>query len=128
MILWKLDAVHIDVETAFLHGALEEDIYTECPDGMENINHDEDCLHLRHYIYGLVQSTRQYWKKKFVAILRDVRFKGGSADPCLLIKQDKLGIVMLGIYIEDCLCIGNKAAIDKVIGDLQAKGLTLKVE
>jgi len=127
MILWNLDAVLIDVETAFLHGELEEDIYMECPDGMENVNRDEDCLHLRRCIYGLVQSARQYWKK-FVAILRDIGFKGGSADPCLMTKQDELGIVMLGIYVDDCLCIGNKAAIDKVIKDLQDKGLTLKVE
>ena len=39
MLRENLDGIIIDVETAFLHGDLEEDIYMECPEGLE---HDMD--------------------------------------------------------------------------------------
>jgi len=37
MIIWGLDALIIDVETAFLCGNLEEEIYMDFPEGMEKM-------------------------------------------------------------------------------------------
>ena len=45
----------IDIETAFLTGELEEEIYMECP---ETIGDEEtECVKLEKTIYGLVQSS-----------------------------------------------------------------------
>jgi hypothetical protein len=33
---WKLKSKIVDVESAFLNGDLEEEIYMDCPDGMEH--------------------------------------------------------------------------------------------
>jgi hypothetical protein len=55
MMVWNLKAKIIDIETAFLHGDLEERIYIEIPRGMQvgdGKYHD-----LEKTIYGLVQST-----------------------------------------------------------------------
>jgi len=83
MIVWGLDAIIVDVETAFLHGDLEEEIYMNLPQGMNG--ESDECLLLLKALYGLVQGARQWWKK-FVGILKHIEFKGGFADPCLMIK------------------------------------------
>ena len=57
MLTLGLEGKLIDIEVAFLHGDLEEDIYMDCPEGMEDAQPDE-CLKLEHTIYGLVQSAR----------------------------------------------------------------------
>jgi hypothetical protein len=60
MIVFGLDALIFDVMTAFLNGDLEEEIYMDCPEGLEQ--EDDECLLLLKTIYGLVQSSRQvFW-------------------------------------------------------------------
>ena len=73
--IWNLSAKIIDVETAFLHGELEEEIYMEAPEGSE-LNRAEDCLLLVKAIYGLVQASRMYFIY-FIKILRKLGFVGG---------------------------------------------------
>jgi Reverse transcriptase (RNA-dependent DNA polymerase) len=71
MIVWGLDALIFDVVTAFLTGNLEEEIYMECPKGLEH--EDDEILQLLKAIYGLVQASRQY-NKKFTSILKRIGF------------------------------------------------------
>ena len=52
----------VDIETAFLYGDLEEDIYMECPQGMADVKKDDSII-LNTYVYGLVQAACQYYKK-----------------------------------------------------------------
>jgi Reverse transcriptase (RNA-dependent DNA polymerase) len=54
-ILWNLSSVIIDVETAFLHGDLNESIYMLPPKGT-NIGPNQ-CVHLDKALYGLVQAA-----------------------------------------------------------------------
>ena len=90
MIMMKLKGKIVDVETAFLHGDLSEDIYMEIPDGLdtaegyEEVKVSEDCLKLLKSCYGLVQAAREWWKK-LTAILKDIGFTGGNVDPCLYV-------------------------------------------
>jgi len=58
LFVWNLQTKIIDVETAFLYGNLEEEIYMECPDGMNG--NDDECLLLLQSIYALVQAARQW--------------------------------------------------------------------
>jgi len=82
MLVWKLNAIIIDVETTFFHGDLQEEIYMDLPAGMTGFK--DECLLLVKPIYGLVQGARQWWKK-LILILRKIGFKGGNADSCLMI-------------------------------------------
>jgi Reverse transcriptase (RNA-dependent DNA polymerase) len=60
-ILWKLQANLIDVETAFLHGDLDEEIYMDFPKGLPNHNNNK-CVKLKKALFGLVQSACSYIK------------------------------------------------------------------
>ena len=54
MSLKKNDGKLIEIEVALLHGDLEEEIYMDCPQGLEDAKEDE-CVKLLHTICGLVQ-------------------------------------------------------------------------
>jgi Reverse transcriptase (RNA-dependent DNA polymerase) len=56
-----LQATIIDVETAFLHGNLQEEIYMNIPEGMKN--KETNFLRLKRTIYGLDQSAREFYKR-----------------------------------------------------------------
>ena len=78
----------------------------------------EDCLILQKAIYGLVQATRQFWKK-IVDMMQEGGFKLSEADPCMLYKEDEKGVCIIIIYIEVMLIIGKEEAIDDAIKVLQ---------
>ena len=66
MMVEKLDSLVMDVETAFLYGEIDEEIFMKSPIGMEKIDprsSSEDCCQLVKGIYGLCQAARQFWKK-----------------------------------------------------------------
>ena len=66
MMVEKLDRLVMDVETAFLYGEIDEEIFMKSPVGMEEIDpgsSSEDCYQLLKGIYGLCQAARQFWKK-----------------------------------------------------------------
>ena len=126
MILFGLSAKIVDVETAFLYGELEEEVYMENPEGLEDSNDDEALL-LLTTIYGLVQAARQYYKKAR-GILRKIGFTGGDVDPCLFVKQSSLGIVFIALYVDDNLLVGHPKAIEDAIQQMKKHGLILKIE
>ena len=65
MMVEKLDSIAMDVETAFLYGEIDEEIFMKSLVGMEEIDpgsSSEDCYQLLKGIYGLGQAARQFWK------------------------------------------------------------------
>lgn len=98
LLIWKMIHNHsariIDVGTAFLHGDLKEEIYMKCPDGIgtviEDVNEDDTFLVLKKPIYGLVQASREWWRKCVEQFI-NIGFVPNEADPCLLAKETKKG-------------------------------------
>jgi len=124
-LVWKLDAMIVDIDTAFLYGELNEEIYMNLPEGMTGDN-DKCLLLLNKSLYGLVQAARQ-WHKQFVTILKNIGFKGGMANPCLFIKRYSKGVIIILIYVDDNFCIGHMAVLTEFVKDLQSQGLSVKV-
>ena len=109
MMVEKLDSLVMDVETAFLYGDIEEEIFMKSPVGMEEIDpgsSPEDCYQLKKGIYGLCQAARQFLKKFVDTIKKEhFGFTVSSADPCMLFKENSLGICIIIMYVDDMLII-----------------------
>ena len=66
MMVEKLESLVMDVETAFLYGEIDGEIFMKSPVGMNEIDpgsSSEDSYQLLKGIYGLYQAARQFWKK-----------------------------------------------------------------
>ena len=124
-LIWNLKASIIDVETAFLHGNLKEEIYMNAPPGL-NVDPTK-CLKLKRTIYGLVQSAREFYKK-LTDVLKIIGFSGSKSDPCLWTKWTDNHVILIGIYVDDCLVIGDEEKIKNLVDELQIHGFNLKVE
>jgi hypothetical protein len=124
-LLWDLQASIVDVETAFLHGDLQEEIYMNVPKGLSQ--DDNTCLLLKKTIYGLVQSAREFYNK-LLSTLKSMGFTENKSDPCLLSRWINGKVIMIGIYVDDCLVVGKEEQIQEVIQGLKASGFNLKVE
>ena len=62
----KLSTRIIDMETAFLYGELEDEIYMETLAGYAKCKYEieeDEVFILDNGIYGLVQAAQQYWTK-----------------------------------------------------------------
>ena len=65
----KVDSLVTHVETTFLYGEIDEEIFMRSPVGMEEIDpgsSSKDCYQLVKGIYGLCQAARQFWKKLWI--------------------------------------------------------------
>ena len=123
MMVEKLDSLVMDVETAFLYGDIEEEIFMKSPLGLEEIDpgsSPEDCYQLKKGIYGLCQAARQFWKKFVDTIKKEsFGFTVSPADPCMLFKQNELGICIIIMYVDDMLIIGKKEQVQDYASKIQ---------
>ena len=101
------------------------------PIGMEEIDpgsSPEDCYKLKKGIYGLCQAARQFWKK-FVDTIKQESFgfQVSPADPCMLFKENELGICIIIMYVDDMLIIGKKEQIEDFASKIQ-KVFSVKIQ
>ena len=120
MIAWDLKAKIIDVEMTFLHGDLKEETFMDIPPVMKADK--DECLTLKKIICGLVKSAIHFYVK-LVEALKSCGFKESQVDPCLWTKNTSSGIVLMTIYVDDCLTIETDEAINEVIESLKDTGL-----
>ena len=127
----KLDSLVTDVETAFLYGEIDEEIFMKSPVGIEEIDpgsSSEDCYQLLKGIYGLCQAARQFWKKFVNATKKKpFGFQVSPADPCMLFKENELGVCLIIMYVDDMLIIGEKEQIQEFATKIQ-KEFSVKIQ
>ena len=128
LVLWVKNnyfAEVADVQTAFLNGDLEEEIYLMKPEGLtkfmdeENEEFEGNYLKMERSIYGLVQAARQFWIKFTMVLKKDMNFLQHSNDSCLFKREDEDGTVIIILYVDDCFTVGSKAAVKKALGEIE---------
>ena len=111
-----------EIETAFLYKDLGEEIYLMIPKGYREYrgeNLEGKCLLLRHAIYGLGQAAQQFFKKMKEVLETKLGFRKCMNDQCLYIKKNEEGVIVVCLYIDDILCVGNQNAIEKFNKDIE---------
>jgi hypothetical protein len=72
----------LDVQNAFLHGYLEEEVYMRQPSGYEDKNQSHYVCRLDKSLYGLKQASRA-WYARLSAKLLQLEFKVSKTDNSL---------------------------------------------
>jgi hypothetical protein len=62
-----------------------------------------------------------------IEVLKGVGFVENKSDPCLLSKWEDGEVILIGIYVDDCLVIGKEKQIPILITDLKKGGFNLKI-
>ena len=105
-----LELFQMDVKTAFLNGDLDEEIYMQQPVGFITPGQENKVCKLRKSIYGLKQSSRQ-WYIKFHNDIISFGFQMIEEDHCVYLKRSKKSFVILSLYVDDVLIIGNNMSL-----------------
>lgn len=107
---WEgLTVRQFDIDSAYLNGLLDTEIYMQQPPGFEDPEHpDWVCLLLKG-LYGLKQAGR-LWHDVLKSFLLERGWIRCSADPCIFIRFDEHGRAMVAVYVDDMSHAGTDAA------------------
>jgi hypothetical protein len=118
-----LELAQFDIQTAFLHGQLEEEIYMEVPEGLSDEKQSKSArksavCKLNKSLYGLKQAPR-CWNKKFSAFLHEFCFKETEADQCIFVGNVGNESVYLALFVDDGLIAAKSLdTLDIMLGRL----------
>ncbi|KAL8145460.1 hypothetical protein AgCh_003579 [Apium graveolens] len=98
----------LEVNNAFLHGDLHEDVYMKPPSGLHLSDSSLVCKLIKS-LYGLKQASRE-WLKKLSAELHSMGYNYSRNDHSLFYKKNGSLILFLAVYVDDILVIGNDTA------------------
>lgn len=108
-----------DFDTAFLNGKMTEDVYIKVPFGYPGKHEPGDVLKLVRAMYGTKQAPRE-WHRAADALMIAQGFKKSTSDACLYTREDKEGLVVVVLYVDDGLIAApNRQVAESVIEGLR---------
>ncbi|KAL0373128.1 UNVERIFIED_CONTAM: Retrovirus-related Pol polyprotein from transposon RE1 [Sesamum calycinum] len=95
----------MDVNNAFLHGHLEEDVYMTPPEGYSDAVSGLVCK-LNRSLYGLKQASRQ-WNMELTSQLQRFGFVQAPSDHYLFLKRTDNTLTALLVYVDNIVLTGD---------------------
>lgn len=103
---WQNWFLHqLDINTAFLHGDLEEEVYMKILPGLKVSNRNLVCK-LKRSMYGLKQSSRQ-WNHKLTNTLISLGYCQSKSDYSLFTKKTDTFFTTILVYVDGLVLAGN---------------------
>jgi hypothetical protein len=107
-----LEVHHLDVQTAFLHGDLPEEIYMSQPPGFESHSQPNYVCRLHRSLYGLKQSPR-LWFQKFNNFMLSHGYSRLLSEPNIYIRHNHTSnrLLVVALYVDDIPIVGTPSEI-----------------
>lgn len=104
---WSIQ--QIDINNAFLHGFLHEEIYMVQPPGFEASDKSLVCK-LNRALYGLKQAPRA-WYERLTSVLIQFGFKSSRCDPSLFTYTQAGNLLYVLVYVDDIIVTGSSSSL-----------------
>jgi hypothetical protein len=110
----------LDVQNAFLHGILEEEVYMRQPLGYENRMKPGYICNLDKAIYGLKQAPRAWYSRLSEKLIK-LGFQASKADTSLFFYDKGCVTIFLLVYVDDIIVASSsQEAVDAMLKDLRS--------
>ena len=108
------------MESAFLHGVLEKEVYLQQLPGFEVPGRENAVYKLHKAISGLKQGSRA-WNKKLNKILHDMGLKQSTYDQCIYFHLEQEHVIYVAVFVDDLIIFSNTSSrITKCYTKLEA--------
>ena len=109
---WSLR--QLDVQNAFLHGVLEEEVYMKQSPGYQDKHHPSYICKLDKALYGLKQAPRA-WYHRLSEKLIELGFKASKGDTSLFFYRKGNLVMFILIYVDDIIVASSSPDGTKVL-------------
>jgi histone deacetylase 1/2 len=96
----------LDVQNAFLHGVLEEEVYMRQPPGFESASAPNFVCKLAKEIYGLKQAPIAWYSRLSTKLLA-LGFHASNSDTSFFIYSKNSVTIFMLIYVDDIIVTGS---------------------
>jgi hypothetical protein len=111
----------LDVDNAFLHGFLEEEVYMLQPPGYVDPRYPHHICKLEKSLYGLKQAPRA-WFARLSSKLQSLGFVPSKADVSLFVYKDKSITIYMLVYVDDIIVVSStSSAADQLLKQLRSE-------
>ena len=92
----------MDVNSAFLYGEIEEEVYVTQPKGFEDPHFLNHVYRVVKALYGLHQAPRAWYVRLYTFLLKH-NYIRGTIDKTLFIKRNSRDILLVQVYVDDII-------------------------
>lgn len=105
---WSLK--QLDVNNAFLHGTLQDEVYVSQPPGFVDPDRPHHVCRLKKALYGLKQAPRA-WYQELKSFLSQMGCHNSSADTSVFIYLHGSHILYVLVYVDDIIITGSSSSL-----------------